>query len=154
MIEFNAPMRPKPRAQARRNCRHSGVTMIELVVTAMLLVTVMTFVTTISYSIHLVWKDIGHHRVAAGELANQLEQLTLMPQQELRDAVASLKPSEVCGRTLRQPELVGELIEDNLGTRIVLKINWSRRHPGKPVELVGWKTQNQPPATSKSESNE
>ena len=116
--------------------------MVELVISAMLLVTVMTFVTTLSFSINLVWKDIGHHRVAAGELSNQLESLTRLPLQEARVAVASLEPSELCRRTLKDPELSGQLVEDNLGTRVELSINWNRRNPGKPVQLVGWVFQN------------
>lgn len=129
--------------------------MIELVISAMLLVTVMTFVTTLSYSINLVWKDIGHHRVAAGELSNQLESLTRLSHEEARKAVASLKPSEVCARTLLEPEIAGKLVDDNLGTRIELRINWNRRNPGKPVELVGWISQNRSvDAASKSEADQ
>lgn len=118
--------------------RRRGVTTIELVVSAMLLMAVMTFVTTLCFRINLVWKDIGHHRVAVGELSNQLESLQRMTPAEAQAAVESLEPSLLCRRTLRDPELEGELIADELGNRIVLQINWARRNPGQPIELAAW----------------
>jgi hypothetical protein len=140
MIEMPKSIRRSTtdRDQVRQHRCRNGFTMVELVISAMMLVTVMTFVTTLSYSINLVWKDIGHHRVAANELANQLESLTRLPKQDAQIAVSSLEPSELCRRTLKDPELSGQLVEDNLGTRVVLSINWNRRNPGKPVQLVGW----------------
>lgn len=124
-------------ARSQHRCRF-GVTMIELVVSAVLLITIMCFVTSLSFRINLVWKDIGQHRVAVGELSNQLEHLTRLSRQDAAKALDSLTTSVVCARTLRNPELSGRLIDDNVGTRVVIQIVWERRHPGKPVELVGW----------------
>jgi hypothetical protein len=118
-------------------CR-DGITAVELIISAGLLITVMSFVTTICFQINLVWKDINHHRVAMGELSNQLEELSRLSREDAQTAIDGLKPSSVCGRSLNKPELTGELIDDVFGTRIVLKINWDRRNPGKPMELVGW----------------
>lgn len=115
-----------------------GITAAELIVSAVLLMTVMSFVTTICLRINLVWKDINHHRVAVCELSNQLEELTLLSPPEAQAAIESLQPSAICARSLRKPELAGKLIEDEFGSRIVLQIDWDRRNPGKPVELVGW----------------
>ncbi len=144
MIKTQKPIcRPEAGHEPQRpHRRRNGVTMVELVISAMLLVTVMTFVTSLSYSINLVWKDIGHYRIATGELSNQLENLTRLSRQEAQERVASLRPSEFSARTLREPVLDGQLVEDNLGTRVVLKLNWKRRNPGPPVELAGWLSQN------------
>lgn len=123
----------------RRQCRlRRGITAIELVVSAILLISVMTFMTTLCFRINLVWKDIGHHRVAVGELANQLESLQRMTFQGARKAIDDLQPSEICQQSLQNPELTGRLLEDELGNRIVLQINWTRRHPGQPIELAAW----------------
>lgn len=125
-------------AMLRPHRRRSGVTMVEFVVSAMLLMTVMTFVTTLSFSIGLVWKDIGHHRVATNELTNQLEVLTRVPRGDVQQALDSLAPSPQCRRTLKEAKISGELIADSLGTRVVLQIDWKRRNPGEPIQLVGW----------------
>ena len=115
-----------------------GVTAIELVVSAMLLITVMTFMTSLCFRIDLVWKDIGHHRVAVGELSNQLESLQRLTPQRAQEALKTIQPSLLCRQTLRDPELRGQLVKDELGDRIVLQINWARRHPGQPIELAAW----------------
>jgi len=126
------------RAARRSSRRRDGLTFIELVVSAMLLITIMSFITSICLQTSLIWKDIGHHRAAVNELSNQLERLTRLTPDEARQALGSLQPSAVCSRTLNKPQLSAELIDDNLGLRVVMQIDWKRRNPGKPVELVGW----------------
>ena len=114
------------------------MTVIELVVSAMLLVTVMTFMTTLCFRVNLVWKDIGHHRVAVGELSNQLEELQRMTPEDVEDELTNLQPSELCQLTLRDPKLTGRLVKDELGNRIDLEINWTRQNPGQPIVLSAW----------------
>jgi hypothetical protein len=116
----------------------SGITMIELIVSAVLLMTVMSFATTLCFRINQVWSDIGQHRVALNELSNQLETITRLDVAAAKLAVAEIQPTEVCRRTLIDPEIRGEVTTDNLGTRIQLQINWNRTHPGTPMKLVGW----------------
>ena len=117
-----------------------GVVSIELIVAAVLLMTVMTFVTTLMFRVNRVWSEIGQHRVAAMELSNQMEQLTRLTRAEATVAIKSLQPSILCHRTLREPKLVGETSDDELGIRIELQINWQRLPPGQPVALSGWLT--------------
>ncbi len=124
-------------SKAKFTCRR-GVTMIELVVAAVVMVVVMSLVTTLCFRISCVWQDTGHRRVAVAELSNQLDRLTQMSPQQVRDALGTLKPSELSKRTLRDLQLAGELFQSEIGHRIHLQLNWSRRHPGRPVELVGW----------------
>lgn len=117
----------------------AGITSIELLVVAGMLMAVMTFATTLCFRVNQIWQDVAHSRIALGELSNQLESLTRMPLAEVRRAAASLEPSAECARTLSRPVLECELAEDgDLGTRIVLRLNWDRRFRGKPVELTGW----------------
>lgn len=136
------------------HCRHGhrgGFTMVEMVVSAVLLITIMSFVTSLCFRIDLVWKDIAHHRVAVGELSNQLEEITRMSTAQARAALVSMTPSAICEQTLSSPVIVGELLEDELGNRVVLQINWERRHPGKPVELAAWLA---PPVGDQAEVND
>ena len=119
-------------------CLRSGMTVIELIVSAMLLLTVMTFMTTLCFRVNMVWKDIGYHRVAVGELSNQLEELQRMTVEEVENELANLQPSELCQMTLRDPRLTGRLVKDELGNRIDLKINWTRQNPGQPISLTAW----------------
>ncbi len=118
--------------------RRAGVTIVETVVSAMLLVTVMSFFTTIVYRVDQVWRDTAHHRAAMMELSNQLEQLTLLSADEVRPQLDSLQPSASVASLLTDPVLAAEIVEDQWGSRLVLELNWQRPHPGTPVRLVGW----------------
>lgn len=123
--------------KSKMTCCH-GVSMIELVVAAVVMAVVMSLVTTISYRISCSWQDTGHRRVAVAELSNQLDRLTRMSPELVLDALETLQPSELCKRTLRDPQLEGEMVPSEIGHRLHLQLNWARRHPGRPVELVGW----------------
>jgi hypothetical protein len=116
----------------------AGLAMIEVVVAAGVLLVVMSFVSSLVFRIDFVWKDTGHHRAAMNELSNQLERLTLLSPDKISAAIEGLEPSEMVSRTLDKPELSGELVKDDWGDRIVLKLNWRRPYPGKPVQLVAW----------------
>lgn len=115
-----------------------GVTMIELVVAAVVMTMVMSLITSLCFRISCIWQDTGHYRVAVAELSNQLDQLTQMSPELVLEELETLQPSEHCKRTLHDPQLDGELSQSEIGTQIRLQLNWSRRHPGQPVELVGW----------------
>jgi hypothetical protein len=132
------------RAKFRRSSsafsQNRGVTVVELMVSMVLLFTLMSFVTTICFQVNFIWRDINQHRIALGEISNQLEQLTELPREDAVAALESLQPSTACARTLRAPVLTGEVVDDDFGSQIVLRINWHRKHPGKPLELVGWIT--------------
>ena len=123
---------------SRARSRRSGTSMIEVVVSAGILLVVMSFVASLTFRINLVWKDIGQHRAAMNELSNQLERLTLLADDDLAAAIALLEPSAVISQTLPEPALAGELIKDDWGNRLVLKLDWQRPHPAKPVQLVAW----------------
>jgi hypothetical protein len=124
--------------EPRRAGHRAGITMFELLISAMVLISVMTFITSMCVQINFVWKDVGHHRAAVNELSNQLESLTRLAPDAAKEKLKKLEPSAMCERTLDRPEISGQLIKDNLGTRIVLKIDWNRRTPGQPVQLTGW----------------
>ena len=126
------------KSNTEKSKRRRGVTMIELVVAAVVLVVVMSSVTTLCFRISLVWQDIGQHRVAVAELSNQLDRLTRMNLQQVRDELQSLTPSELAQRTLHEPQLSGEMLPTEIGHQINLQLDWKRVNPGQPVELTGW----------------
>ena len=116
----------------------NGITTIELMISAVSLLTIMSVVSTLGVRINGVWKDIGHRRIAVCELSNQLDHLTRLSVDELEKELSSLEPSEHCARLLRNAKLQGTTESDALGTRILLSLNWDRRHAGTPVQLAAW----------------
>lgn len=124
----------------RHSKKQKGITTIELMVSAAVLLGIMTFVGSLTVRINGVWKDIVQRRVAVCELTNQLEELTRQDEKELDQQLDSLEPSIHCSNSLRGAKLSATVRDDQLGKRIVLSINWSRTHAGKPVELSGWLT--------------
>lgn len=119
-------------------CRRRGFTLVELIVSASLLVVVMTFVTSLAFRIDQTWKQISHQRIAINELSNQLDRLTRLTPAELATAIDAIDVSPEARQTLLHPQLTAEEIDDELGSRVVLRLDWQRSIPGRPVELVGW----------------
>lgn len=122
--------------------RRHGISSIELVVAATILMTVMTFATTLSFRIHSVIKDTRHVRIATNELANQLERLTLLDLDNATAAVESLEVSEICQTALNEPKLSGTIVKDPLGHRVDLQLVWQTRITRKPIRLSGWIVEN------------
>lgn len=118
--------------------QRSGLTMTEIIVSVVLLATVMSLVGTLCFRVNLIWSDVDHHRVAVNELSNHMEVLTLMKPEQATTAIKSLKPSQFCSRVLKSPVLSGEILEDELGSRVVLRLDWNRPTKSLPTELSGW----------------
>lgn len=112
--------------------------MVETLVAIVLLTVTVSMIAAMSVRIHHIWKEISHRRVAVAELNNQLELLTRLPLAELDQAIRNLQVSDACLSILSEVTLEGETIEDPLGTRVTLRINWQRKVPGKPLQLSGW----------------
>ena len=123
--------------QATQSCRR-GFSVTEVLVSAVLLMTVMSLVGTACHRVNLIWFDVNHHRVAVCELSNHLEELTAMKPEQAIAAVNTLKPSAFCCQALDSPELTGEIFKDDLGSRVVLQITWKRPVAANPVTMSGW----------------
>jgi prepilin-type N-terminal cleavage/methylation domain-containing protein len=115
-----------------------GFTIVEVIVSASLLVVVMTFITTLAFRVDQTWKQIAHQRVAMNELSNQLDRLLHLNSDKLDTAIDAIEASSELRQTLPNPRLTAERIDDELGKRVVLRLNWQRRFPGRPLELIGW----------------
>lgn len=127
-------MRPRPQGPIGRR----GVTIIECVVAASILLVAMSTVTTMTFRVGRLWIDVAHQRIAMNELTNTLESITVLPSDQINEALANLTPSPEASVSLDQPKLSGERVRDEFGDRIVLTLSWRSVHPIRPARLVGW----------------
>ena len=137
---------------ARVRSKRTGILTTDLLIAAVTLLSVITFFTTCSFQIRLVWKDIRHQRIAMEELNNQLESITLLSETEASKALNSLVPSTACENSLQDPKLTGALRKDLLGARVTLQLDWNKRHHGKPLEISGWIQNTGPEVNLQSQS--
>jgi hypothetical protein len=112
--------------------------MIEAVVSASLMLVVMTFIAQMTQRVRGVLRQVSQQRVAIQELSNQLERLTMLTEDELRPELDRLVIASQSVTILPDAKLTGELIDDEFGKRLVLRLNWLRRHSGQPIEICGW----------------
>lgn len=121
-----------------------GLTKIEVLASTILLMAVMSVTATMFHKINLVWKDIRHHRIATGELVNQLDILTRVEAGEIKTAIKELKPSDICSDALPKSTLSATVVKDAVGERIDLEIQWRSRNgtrdDARPhrAQLSGW----------------
>ena len=127
-----------PSARAFGRHRRSGVTMIECVVAASVLLVAMGTVTTMSFRVGRLWMDVGNQRIAMSELTNTLELITELPRDEIDQALANLIPSPTAEARFDQPELIAERVRDEFGDRVILSLSWNAAYPIRAVQLVGW----------------
>jgi len=122
----------------KNDSNRRGTTMLECVVAAGILVVAISTVTSLAFRVGRIWMDVARQRIAMNELSNQLEIITLLSVEEVPEAIDSLNPSPAATSSLVEPELSGELIQDELGDRIRLQLTWKASGPVHPVELTGW----------------
>lgn len=115
-----------------------GFSMIEAVVAAGILLVTMRVSLQMIHRVDGVWTDAAQHRVAAQELSNHLDRLTRLSSDDVRKQLDALSPSRTVSETLVDARLSGVLQRDEWGERLVLELNWERRHPGPAVRLSGW----------------
>jgi hypothetical protein len=79
------------------------------------------------------------YQLALEEVTNHLERLRALPADELQPAVKKLAPSELAARYLHGAELKGELVAEDDGQRLTLRLAWKETQ-GKtaPVTLTAW----------------
>lgn len=115
-----------------------GILKTEALVAVVVLVAAINLASTMVYRINRLWIDAQGHQFAISELSNQMDGLTRLSPDQATDALESITVSQACADTLGDAELDGELVKDELGTRVVLKLSWSGRKFGDPLELSGW----------------
>ncbi len=115
-----------------------GLLMTELIVAAILLITALSLLVSLSFRTGKLWQDTQHYTLAVNELTNQLERLTAFDAAEIDEQLADLWPSESVQLALPNPRLSAAKLVDEFGTRIKLEITWDRPGHAKPVALTAW----------------
>ena len=118
--------------------RNWGFTHTELMVSAAVLLATVSLVTSLSFRIQRVWRDVDYQRVAVNELQNHLDRLVRMDEVEADAYLSQLAVTEKTQRVFKTATIVSNSQKDSLGTRITLKIQWESRIPTKPVEMSAW----------------
>lgn len=117
---------------------HPGVTLVELIVAATLVVSGLTVIGKLSVSTGRMWQQTRFEQFALEELSNQLEHLLALPAEQRDVALSQIVPSDLAISRLPDPVITSRLLGDQAGQRIELQISWNRVGPSKPMSLVGW----------------
>ena len=121
----NRTMRTRPRVIGPSPTRRDGLMQLELLVAAILLITLVGILSTIGFRLTRIAKDSKNYQIALHELANQMEVLQRLAPE---DRAASLSDCQISA----------EEIADRFGRRLRLQIVWPKTPTLPPVELVGW----------------
>lgn len=116
-----------------------GATITEFIVACSLLGSLMLLVVPSAVRLGRLQHTIRHDRIAMDEITNQLDRLTQLPLNELKQELDSLTPSEFATSGLPDPNLSGTLQSLGDGYRLALEISWNR--PGrqaKPLTMATW----------------
>ena len=120
-----------------RNLRR-GVAFAEVIVAAVLLISGISLVGQMTVANGRLLQQSRHERLALDELTNQLERLTALQGETLQSAIDTLSPSPAAMAALPKPTLTAELVEDDDGNRLTLRIQWDRPQSSTPIALTGW----------------
>lgn len=123
---------------ARRRMRRGGFTMLELLVSAILLIALISIVVPLTVRAGRLWQDARSYRLAVNELSNQLEDLTLLSDQDRQQALENWKPNPELLDVLPEAKLTGETIDDSDGKRVKLTLAWQRAVGTQPLTMIAW----------------
>lgn len=127
-----------PRRRSRRH-RRDGFTLLELLVSATLLIALISIVVPLTVRANRVWQDARCYRMAVHELSNQLEDLTLMDDEARQQALSNWQPDSGLLHALPDVKLTGETIADGDGKRIKVSLAWRRPYgAAAPLSMMGW----------------
>ena len=128
--------RSSTRHATTRNRR--GLMQLEIVVSAFLLAALISCMVGMNYRLLAVAKDTKHYQLALHEAANQVDLLTAGGLDDLDARIEKTTLPEEVLRALPGGKINVQKIDDQSGTKVVVRIRWDR--PGEPalVELTGW----------------
>lgn len=119
--------------------KRSGMLKIEALIAAVVLVAAMNFASMVIHRINRLWDQTHQYQFAINELSNQLESLTNLSREEAAIRLGDLRPSPACQEVLGAPRFETAIDNDELGTRITLKLAWQDPQPNAP-QLSAWLT--------------
>jgi hypothetical protein len=117
----------------------AGTTLIETVVACTLLASVMLTIVPAVVRCGRLRQQSHYHRLALGELTNQMELLTALPQDQLPELMDDLQLSPAARQSLPDPELGGLIAQTQDGSQLTLRLRWNV--PGRrerPLVLTTW----------------
>jgi hypothetical protein len=111
---------------------------LEIVVSAFLLAALISCMVGMNYRLLAVAKDTKHYQLALHEAANQIDLLTAGGLDDLDARLEKITLPEEVLQALPGGKINVQKIDDQSGTKVVVRIGWER--PGEPalVELTGW----------------
>lgn len=124
----------------QRACyRRRGTTFVELLVAGSMLVVVVSLIGRSTVAAGKLWMLSRQQVMAADEVANTLERLTALPDDELEAALLALEPSAGVQESLRGPKLTAAIAENSTGQRtLTVALDWNRAGDPQPVQLTAW----------------
>ena len=125
--------------QRKKMGRRDGILLVEIIVASTVLIAIMVFVTTLCLKVQSTWKDVREQRQVMAELSRHLDRLTMLPEDELENALDSIALSESIEDALRNPELSGRIYKDSIGKCVELTMQWEKNGlPDRSVSLSAW----------------
>lgn len=118
--------------------RRGGTSLTEVVVAGVLLTSTIGLVGTGVLAVRRLVHQGQQSRIAARELSNQLELLTMTQPPELDRIGEDLRLTASINDHLPGAQMQAELIDDALGKRVLLSLDWDRIGNPPPMRMVGW----------------
>jgi hypothetical protein len=116
-----------------------GTSSLELLIAFTLLASVIAFATPLAVKHSRLLAGQRNYRVALDELSNQVDRAALLSGAELREAVASIEPSDFAAARLPGVKIYGQLESIDAGQRLTLSLSWEDQPPGvPPLSLATW----------------
>lgn len=131
----------------------NAVGLIELIIAAALLITIMTISGRLITSSQRAWQQTRYERLANEELCNHIDVLRTFPREELDARLLELKLSDWISQILPNPQLAGETIQDELGERVRLTIRWETPSGNAHRDLIAWLNPPNSEASALAEEN-
>src|SRR5690606_36358897 len=98
----------------------AGLTMVELMVAATLIVSGLTMIGKLTVSSGRMWQQTRQEQVALEELSNQLERLLALPLDQRDEAISQLAPSAFAAERLPGAKVTAGTTDDTAGQRLEL----------------------------------
>lgn len=115
-----------------------GLVLLEVVIAAGLVLTLMAVATPVVFQTSRIWKQTRNHQLALDELNGQMDHLLMLSAAEREAALESLEVSSTVAAILEEATLEADLISDSDGKRIELSIDWDRIGDPPPLTLTAW----------------
>ena len=115
-----------------------GSTLAEVMVSAVLITAMVSLISTIVVRSGRMSQQTRQAQFAMDELSNQMERITLLPVDQLEQAIKALEISDEFHSSVPDALLSGKVVRDDDSTRVVLDLDWQRNTPSLPLTLVAW----------------